>query len=418
VTGVRLAAALALSALAGCDAGPGAADRAGRAGAPAATVTPTPTPTPREEVLAVLERRSAALQRGRPRALAATATGRAQRARDRRAARNARGLPLREVRYEVLRDRIGRRRATLRVRSTYRLRGVPGRQGATRSLRLRRRDGAWRVMREGVSGERHPWELAPYTAGRTRRLLVLAPPGIDAAEVGARLEDARRLAERTLEVARLRRRLLVVIAGSDAQASALTSDIPGVAELTAITDAEVRVAGPALRVQRVVSVRLLVPWKRFAALDAAGQARVVAHELTHAALVRRTSGRTPAWLQEGLALYASRDERRDVAAAYLRDRGLTGLLARPGLRLRALARPDAIARLSGPALPAAYAYSSAAAAFVAARHGEPALRRLYLAFNDPSLAGRPGPRVVDRALRRVLGTSAAAFERELRAWIG
>ena len=67
--------------------------------------------------------------------------------------------------------------------------------------------------------------------------------------------------------------------------------------------------GPAQRVSAVVSQRLVVVWPPFSSLDADGQQRVVTHELTHAALAGVTSGRTPAWLSEGIALYVSEDRR-------------------------------------------------------------------------------------------------------------
>src|SRR5215210_8198456 len=105
----------------------------------------------------------------------------------------------------------------------------------------------------------------------------------------------------------------------------MTTGIRGVATLAAISDSAVREQGPADRVVRVSSQRLLVVWPAFAPLDPDGRRRVVAHELTHAALAARTSGRTPAWLVEGIALYASGDRRwgdagRLLSGAQLQDR--------------------------------------------------------------------------------------------------
>ena len=159
----------------------------------------------------------------------------------------------------------------------------------------------------------------------------------------------------------------------------------------------------------VVSQRLVVVWPSFSTLDAAGRQRVVTHELTHAALAGATSGRTPAWLVEGIALYVSEDRRIDEAAQ-LRVRG-----ALPSLR--SLSRPDAIARLSGDAQAAAYASASAAAFYLVERFGRRRVLRLMRSLNDEDLAGRPGAAVTSRALRRVLGISLARLDRDLRDWV-
>ena len=117
-------------------------------------------------------------------------------------------------------------------------------------------------------------------------------------------------------------------------------------------------------------------WQAFGGLGPEERAKVVTHELTHAALAGSTSGRTPAWLGEGVALYVVRRPARP------RRRARTS---------RALSRPDAIARLAGTAQGDAYATSSAAAFAIADRFGRRALLRLYDAFNDPSLRGRARP---------------------------
>jgi hypothetical protein len=83
------------------------------------------------------------------------------------------------------------------------------------------------------------------------------------------------------------------------------------------------------------------------------------------------------------------------------------------MSLRRLARPDAIARLSGLRQAAAYAYASAAAFHLAERYGRRRLLALYDAFNDERLAGRPGPGLDDRAVRRILHVSLARLERDL-----
>ena len=81
---------------------------------------------------------------------------------------------------------------------------------------------------------------------------------------------------------------------------------------------------------------------------------VIAHELAHAALVKRTGGRVPPWLVEGIAMYASGDKRAGDAGALLsggqlRDRSKQGR-PRRALSLTKLAKPSrARPHVAGPA---------------------------------------------------------------------
>jgi hypothetical protein len=403
-----------------CAAGCGDAKR------PAASPAPSPTPTERtagarppsdaDQLRELLERRAAALQRGDPAAYAATATG-AQRRSDRRAARRARPLHLRGVTLSVDRSDVAGDAARLSVRVRYGLRRVAGRFEAVRELTARRTAVGWRVLRDTSVRERHPWEVAAFRARRSRHFLLLTPrpaPGLaEAFETGyARIR-------RALPSATLRRRYLVVVAADRPMARALTREIRGVESLAAIADAEVRETGPARRVTEVVSQRVVVVWPSFAPLGPADRARLATHELTHAALAPTTSGRTPAWLLEGIALWTSGDQRGTDAAQLLAGREIAGAsaaetaAARQVLSLRRLAQPDAIGRLSGLRQGAAYAYASAAAFHVAERYGRRRLLALYDAFNDERLTGRAGVALDDRATRRVLGVSLARLDRDL-----
>ena len=189
----------------------------------------------------------------------------------------------------------------------------------------------------------------------------------------------------------------------------MTAGIRGVATLAAISDTAVREQGPAEQVAQVASQRLLIVWPEFAPLDPAGRLRVVAHELTHAALAGDTSGRTPSWLVEGAALYVSGDRRVDEAA-----RRVAG---GANLTLTGLSSPDAIARLGGEGQSAGYSYASAAAFYLVERYGRARFFELYDAFNKESLRGAAGPDLVDHATRQVLGISLLRLERDLRRWI-
>jgi hypothetical protein len=408
------ALAIGLVALAGCG---GGGDRPpAKPAPPAVRVTGGPARSGDATALGrLLVRRAAALERGDAGAYAATATG-DQRARDRLTARRASAVRLRDVELVVSSIDLRGRRATVHATSRYGIRGVAGHFAAARRLTALRTRAGWRISAETSRRERHPWELAAVAERRSRHFVVLAPRGIDVAAGGLldALETGYFRMGQVLRRPRLQRRYLVVVADGPAQARALTQRIRGVGGLAAISDTEVREEGAARRVAAVDSQRLFVVWTAFSGLDPDGRLRVVTHELTHAALAKVTSGRTPAWLLEGAALYVSEDRRADVAARLLDS--ATGA-ARRALSLRSLARPDAIARLSGAAQEAAYAYSSAAAFYIVERYGRRRYLDLYDAFNDDTLKGPAEAALSDRALRRVLRIPLARLERDLRSWI-
>ena len=407
----RLAALAACLGLAGCggSGGDGGPDGTGARG----TQAPK-RPSAEEQLTALLERRARALQAGSPRRLAATSAG-AQRARDRRAARNAAALPLRRVALEPRDIDVDGRRAVLKVRSRYGIAGIRGNFAADRTLRAVRTGRGWRISSSMGRRQRYPWEIARFGSERTRHFTILAPAALAADGLADALEAGYEQMGEVLVEGVLRRRYLVVVAGDAAQARQMTTGIRGVATLAAISDSAVREQGPADRVVQVASQRLLVVWPAFAPLDGEGRARVVAHELTHAALASRTSGRTPGWLVEGIALYVSGDRRVGAAARYVA--GDAGRASRRALTLTGLSSPGSIGRLDGDGQSAAYAYSSAAAFYLAERFGRKRFLRLYAAFNDPDLTEPAGAELTAAAVRRTLGLSLLELERDLRRWI-
>jgi hypothetical protein len=386
---------------------------------------PTPTPSPRAseqgarppspagEVEALLARRARALQAGDAAALAATSVGR-QRARDRRAARRAGALRLRDV--NVTADPVAGRAGRLTEHLTYGLAGAAGTFGATRDIRAVRTAAGWRIASERPQGgrDRAPWDVTAFRRVRTRHFLLLVPPGVPAAGLAAALETGRRQVAAALPGVRVPDHLAVLVAASADQARALTRRIQGIESLAAVAEAIVRVRGPAERVSQVAGQRLIVIWPEFAAQGAVDRQRVVTHELTHAALAARTSGRTPSWLVEGVALFASDDRRagetgRLLAGAQPAGGGREAALGASSLT--ALARPTAIGRLTGIAQAAAYGYASAAAFAIAQRFGREGLMRLYDAFNDPALRG---PHLQARAIRKALHEPEARLAAQIR----
>jgi hypothetical protein len=376
----RLVAPAALAVVAGC----GGGDPAPRPTATSGTPAERPQPSDEQQIEELFDTRAAALEAGDRRAYVATGGRREH-------IRRARRLRLRDVTLDAADITVSSDRARLRVRSSYGIAGVRWSFDGEHRARVARTSDGWRVAQTGRGRGRPPWEVDDFRERRSQHFVVLAPPEVPADELVLALEDGYATMRELLTSGRLRRRYLVVVAAGPEQARALTLDIRGLDTLAALSDASVIQSGLAERTKRVLSLRLLVVWPPFSQLDAEGRRRVVTHELTHAALTGSTSGRTPAWLTEGVALYVSGDRRP----------------APPDPDLAALAGPGSIARLTGDAQANAYSASSAAAFAIADRFGTERLLDLYDAFNDPKLRG---PRIVDHALRRELGISLAELE--------
>ena len=158
--------------------------------------TPTPTETPgspaerpeptdEEQITELLSDRAAALEAGRPRAYAATATG-AQRRRDRAHARRASRLRFREVTLETDDVTVSGDRATMRVATGYAIEGVRGTFSFERRMRARRTPDGWRVS--AVKGGRGlpPWEVDDFRERRTEHFVVLAPTDVPVDELADR----------------------------------------------------------------------------------------------------------------------------------------------------------------------------------------------------------------------------------------
>ena len=72
--------------------------------------------------------------------------------------------------------------------------------------------------------------------------------------------------------------------------------------------------------------------------------------------------------------------------------------------------------MSSVPLAFAYSYSSAAAFAIADKYGRGALLRLHTAFNSAKIKGRPGRKLSDKVVRKVLKTSLSNLEDEVDAY--
>ena len=359
-------------------------------------------PDPAADIERLLGERARALEDGDILALTATARG-PQEARDRVSARHAKRLALERVRLVADDLETSGARAEARVAMSYRMRGLRRPFHTERKLVLRKHSVGWRVSRDVAIGpESLPWEVAPFEVTRAPNVVLLTSPGVDAGPLRDGLATAYREVRRDLPARDMPRSVLVIGARGAAQAERLVGRIArGVIAL-----ANVRVdvgPPPALEVERVLEQRMIVVVSRWSLLPADERHSTLVHELTHTALNPDTSGRTPPWLVEGVAMYVSGDDRTEEAR--LRAAG-----AGPSTTLRQLCKPNSIFRLNGRDQGAAYAASAAAAAAIVERRGTKGLFRLYDAFNDSRLDGRTCAATTDRVLRRTIGMSLAELE--------
>ncbi len=389
------------------------------AATPQATKTPRKPPDDLERLRALLNTRAAATMDGDAAALVRTSVG-PQRRRDRRAARAAAPLPIAHLTMSAQTTDLTGRRAVLHVETIYAFAHVHSRFVKHSKVTAVRTPAGWRVRRDRALGVKAPWELGRYSVHRSRHFLALAPRGLAVGSLMSDLEAGRALMHRGLPEVRPPGRMLVLVTRGEADARALTRDVRSLGSLTAIAEAQVTLRGPARRVSWVTGQRILVMWPAYGHRASDERRMVMAHELTHAALVRRTSGRIPAWLVEGIAMYASGDQRAANAGALLAGARLKvageQTAAERELSLARLARAGAMSRLDPIPLAVAYSYASAAAFAIATKHGRSALLRLYDAFNSEHIRGHAGPRLDDRVTRRVLHESLRSVQADAEAF--
>ncbi len=395
-----LLAGIVVLVLAGCGGGGEPAATAPRPSADEELSAGRP-PDDAGEIEALLRDRARALEQGDVAAFAGTSTG-AQQGRDRRAARRTTRLSLERVRLVPEQLDTSGDHGRLAVAMSYRVRGMNRPALTQRRVSARKTSAGWRISGDVARREPLPWEVASFKATRVPHVVLLTPPGVDVAPLRSGLARAYREIRRDLPERDLPRSVLVIGARDAAQAEQLTGRIAH--GVVALANVSVKFGpAPALKVERVLAQRMLVIDTRWRALPESERHSTLVHEMTHTALDPDTSGRTPPWLAEGVAMYVSGDDR--AAEARLRSAG-----AAASLKLGRLCRPNSIFKLDGKAQGAAYAASSAAAEAIVARNGTRGLFELYDAFNDSTLTGATCAATTDRVLRRTLGMSLAELE--------
>lgn len=390
--------------------------------AQAATATPTATPaSDAQKLQSLLSERARRIENGDAEALADTSTG-AQPARDRHEANAARALKLEDVQLQARSTSIEDDTATAQVITSYRFLGIADSEFAIRSaMTFAKTEDGWRVKGDRpTQGVQAPWQLANYTVRRSPHFVGLTPAGLKVDRLMKDLEAGRVTMTRGLPGVKVPERLLVVVARGNEDTKALTRDVRALGSLDAIAQAAVDETGPSKRVTHVSAQRLLVIWRWFKRESRAERRQTIAHEMTHASLVKQTSGRLPAWLAEGMALYVSNDRRYGDAGAMLvggvlRDRSKQAASKRV-LSLTVLGKPKSMQNLASTPLAFAYSYSAAAAFAIAHKHGRKGLLRLYKAFSSAKYKGPAGRKLMDRVMRRTLHQSLASVEQDVSAF--
>ena len=384
---------------------------------PAAKKPPNDT----EQLDELLTARANALERGDARAFLGTSTS-GQARKDKRQIAAAKALPLGSVELTAQGTEVEKTRATMRVDMVYTFEDIDTTYVKTSRMTAQKTPEGWRISNDRPSaGTLAPWEYTRYRARESDHFLALAPRSLKVGSLMKDLEKGRSRMRRALPGVAPPKRSLVIVARNSKDTKALTKDIKTLRSLVAVDETQFSVKGPAKRVDKLWGERVFVMWRSYGNRSAKDRQTVIAHELTHASLAKRTSARTPPWLYEGIAMFASGDNRAGEAGALISGRGVLRDTSKQGqakaaMSLTRLSNVRALSRMSEVSLAFAYSYSSAAAYTIAEKHGRKALLKLLKAYNSERNRGKSGRKLTDKILRKTLKTSLKSLENEIDAY--
>ncbi|MCW4355392.1 hypothetical protein ONR57_18985 [Hoyosella sp. YIM 151337] len=348
-------------------------------------------------------------------------------------------VPVAEWRYEVtsapeifvpgdVADQVGAANIWApRVRLVYRLEGE--RTPVRREFRLlaaapAAAGGAWSLVDNGtlvaeVPEWRLPWDFGPVRTDtvpwRGANSLVLGHPGdsdIIAATVGhlpGALDAADDFWKQQWDST-----VVVYIAGSHEEFSALTGGFYDHSPAAAIAIADVRRNEPADSISgaaghTVSGQRIVVSAPAFRQLDAKAQLSVLRHELTHVITRAVTDPATPLWLVEGTAEYVGRkpmetqlEDGAPLTRALVQSQGPPDRLPR-----------DDHFRAGGQTTSLAYELAWTFAVFLAEKFGKAAIPEIFAELAAPG----SGQGVVDERMRQATGETLAELVGEWGQWL-
>lgn len=330
-------------------------------------------------------------------------------------------VPMSTWRYELHPDHARPRTAALDARRgtwwapdvtlRYAIRGFD-RTATTepQGLTFRLRTGQWFVTadddfaRSGHATARDLWDGGPVLALRGRRCLVLTHPGTT--------ELARRVVgECDAAVPRVtavwgpswEQRLVVMVPRDAAELDRIVPDAGDLSQIAAVATAELVAPSTGYH---PVGDRVLVNPTTFRLLSSLGRQVVLTHEVTHVASRAATGPQVPTWFVEGLADYVGYHDVQvplGVAAEELQTDVRAG-------RLPTRLPTDGAFSGSRHDLAQTYEMSWLAVSLLARDYGQARMLQLYRDTGADPAAG-----ALDRALRRELHTSLAAFTARWRA---
>lgn len=382
--------------------------------------TPTPTPSATEQLEELLAVRARALSSGDADAFIGTSMG-AQADKDKRAIEAAKALPLSEVTLHADATEIDGDRATVRADMRYAFDDIDTAYFKTSRMTAEKTPEGWRISNDRPSaGTLAPWEFTHYKARSSKHFLALHPRNLRVGSLMKDLEKGRSRMLRGLPGVKPPDKVLVIVARNSKDTKALTKDMKTRRSLVAVAESQFATVGAAKRVSRLWGERVFVMWKSYKAGSSSERRQIVAHELVHAALAKRTSARTPPWLYEGIALYASGDNRSPDAGALISGRGVLRDTskqddAKAAMSLTRLSRPTALERMNAVEISFSYSYASATAYTIVQKHGRKALLKLLTAYNSNKNKGS-GRKLADRVVRRTLGKSLKTLESEVDSY--
>lgn len=296
------------------------------------------------------------------------------------------------------------------VEERYRIAGFDS-QPALEDLFLTfvRRDGDWAIASDsdlddvGLFSGRKLWESDRVTARRSEHFLYLSHAG-QAGRAQEVLDAAERAIRDVVDDWRLPwdRRVLILAPGDETELARV---------IQAPFDIEGFVAFAFSGVDRtrdwdLVGHRIILNPARFAATSPVVAESILAHELTHIATREYAGPSTPAFVDEGLAEWASGSLSTPTLDARIRSGRFDGRLP----------RDFEFVAGEGVEIRNAYEESHSAFAFAEREFGQRAINDMYRLLGEARLAPGTGRYHVARAMRAAFGVGLADFERTWAEW--
>ncbi len=299
----------------------------------------------------------------------------------------------------------------LHVEERYRLEGYD-RRPALEDLFLTfvRRGDEWQVVSDTdlddltLYSGRKLWELGPIVTRESEHFLYVSHP--DQADAAERiLEASERALDRVVDLWPLEWPERVPIL-----APSTTEELRRIIQATFDLDVFVAFASSGVDRARgwdLVGHRVILNWPNFSRFPDEVQEEVLTHELLHIATRGYVGPATPAFVDEGIAEWASEDE----------DTFYLGQRVEDGTFDQALPRDFEFITGSAEDILTVYEESSAWARFSVDRFGASEVAEFYRLLGGQRVAPGTSGYHADRAMRAVFGLSYPAFEERWADWV-